>query len=161
MGVQGLPRALSPDRLLTLNAALVAAALLLACGRPHPPEPYVTLTASDGRPVDVHVEIASTDEQRQRGLTGRQPLSDGEGMIFVFPESQDWNFWMKDTPVPLSLACISEELRVVGLIDLQPLSLEFRHPGVPYRYAVEAPQGFFQRNGVTLGSAVEPHLGAR
>lgn len=140
---------------------VAALALLLACGRPHPPEPYVTFTDAQGQPVDVQVEIASTEEQRERGLMGRTVVPEGQGMIFVFPDNADHNFWMKDTPTPLTLACVTEDLRVVGLIDMQPFNLQILHPGVPYRYGVEVAQGFFQRHGVTVGSRVELHLGAR
>ena len=51
--------------------------------------------------VPVAVEISDTEESRQLGLMNRDYLSDGMGMLFVFPKEASLSFWMKNTRIPL------------------------------------------------------------
>src|SRR3989344_5794286 len=46
--------------------------------------------------VVVHVEVASTSAEREKGLSGHMPLGASEGMLFIFDWSNTWGFWMKD-----------------------------------------------------------------
>jgi uncharacterized membrane protein (UPF0127 family) len=103
----------------------------------------------------VLVEIARTDAERQRGLMERTRLDDGAGMLFVFPGTSTAPFWMKNTLIPLSIAFISEERVIVDIQDMQPLDETLHFPAARYRYALEVPQGWFARSGVTVGQPVE------
>jgi len=59
------------------------------------------------------VEVARSSEARAKGLMFREALGVGQGMLFVFPESGEYNFWMKNTFISLDMIWISEELEVV------------------------------------------------
>ncbi|MFC1662758.1 DUF192 domain-containing protein [Patescibacteria group bacterium] len=60
------------------------------------------------------VEVANTDSQRAKGLSGRDSLRNNTGMLFIFSESKNWGFWMKDTNVPLDIIWI-ENNRIVDI----------------------------------------------
>ena len=49
------------------------------------------------------VEIASSSEERQRGLMFREELGLGDGMMFVYDQPQSVSFWMKNTSIPLDI----------------------------------------------------------
>ncbi len=99
-------------------------------------------------PHAFQVELAATPLQRQRGLMGRTHLAADGGMLFVFEEPGRHCFWMRDTPLPLSIAFIDEAGRIAGLADMQPRS-EVQHcPATDIRYALEVRQGEFQRRGI-------------
>jgi uncharacterized membrane protein (UPF0127 family) len=85
----------------------------------------------------------------------RTRLEDGTGMLFVFPLASRSPFWMRNTLVPLSIAFIDERHVIVDIQDMQPLDETLHFPAAPYRYALEVPQGWFGRAGVTVGQAVE------
>src|SRR5215217_5266776 len=105
--------------------------------------------------VPVRVEIADTPEERQTGLMGRSALAEEAGMLFVFEQEQILAFWMKDTLIPLSIAYIDAEGRIVDIQDMQPLD-ETDHPSAePAQYALEVNQGFFEGRGVVVGDMVE------
>src|SRR4051812_16345138 len=55
----------------------------------------------------LNVEIADTEDRRERGLMGRTSLKDSEGMIFIFDMATQQGFWMKDTLIPLSIGFFS------------------------------------------------------
>jgi uncharacterized protein len=117
--------------------------------------PILTITNTSGQRVPVEVEIADTPEERQTGLMGRSALPEDAGMLFVFDQEQLLSFWMKDTLIPLSIAYIDVEGRIVDIQDMQPLD-ETSHVSVePAQYALEVNQGFFEEREVTVGDMVE------
>jgi uncharacterized membrane protein (UPF0127 family) len=117
----------------------------------------VTIDASGGEEVEVWVEIADTDAERQRGLMGRTALPEDQGMLFVFPSEEQLSFWMKNTLIPLSIAYIDSEGRIVDIQDMKPLDDDPPHyvSAEPARYALEVNQGFFEERGVTVGDRAE------
>src|SRR5215203_5744197 len=117
--------------------------------------PVLTIVNSSGERVPIQVEIADTPEERQTGLMGRSALAEEAGMLFVFDHELILWFWMKDTLIPLSIAYIDAEGRIVDIQDMQPLD-ETIHPSAePARYALEVNQGFFEGRGVAVGDVVE------
>lgn len=90
---------------------------------------------------------------------GVKRLPSDRGQLFLFQDvapNRDVlvSFWMKDTPLPLSIAFISADGHVQEMQDMQPESTDLHTPQLPYRYAVEANQGWFARHRITAGSAV-------
>jgi uncharacterized membrane protein (UPF0127 family) len=110
----------------------------------------------NGRPL--YIEIARTREQRQRGLMYRQELEWNRGMLFVFKSEQHLSFWMKDTVIPLSIAFLDDEGRVVDLYDMEPRSLTPVRSTQKCRYAIEASRGFFREAGLSVGDRVDMSL---
>ncbi len=128
-----------------------------ATGTEASPLPISTITTSAGERVPVGVEIADTDVERQTGLMGRSALAEDAGMLFVFEGEQTLSFWMKNTLIPLSIAYIDAQGRIVDIQDMQPLDDTPPHfvSAEPARYALEVNQGFFEERGVTVGDTVE------
>lgn len=100
------------------------------------------------------VEVARTTEQRARGLMHRRSLGEREGMLFVFDADQHLTFWMKDTLVPLTIAFLSSEGRIVQIEDLEPLSQKTIRSRQSARYALELPRGAFAEAGAAEGDVV-------
>jgi uncharacterized membrane protein (UPF0127 family) len=99
----------------------------------------------------IRTEIARTEDERAQGLMGRKTLPDGEGMLFVFERDQILSFWMKNTLVPLSIAFISSEGRILEIRDMRPQDLTPIQSSRSARYALEVPQGWFVRAGIAAG----------
>jgi uncharacterized membrane protein (UPF0127 family) len=115
-----------------------------------------------GAPVTIRAEIARTGEERNAGLMHRTALADGEGMLFVFERDQMLSFWMKNTLIPLSIAYIAWNGRIIEMYDMQPQDLRSVSSSRSARYALEAPQGWFDRAGVRPGDSLrlDPVLSA-
>lgn len=140
-------------------AAILGFLALLAasCGGGQALERGSAVVETAGGAVTVSVEIADEPAERRRGLMGRTTLADGSGMIFLFPNDVEDAFWMKDTPVPLSVAFVDARGRIVAMLDMEPCRADpcpVYSPGVPYRTALEIGQGSFARLGVAIGDAV-------
>jgi uncharacterized membrane protein (UPF0127 family) len=108
----------------------------------------------DGSSATVLAEIARTGEQRSQGLMGRKSLADGEGMLFVFEADQILSFWMKDTLIPLSIAFIAHDGRILEIRDMEERSLRPVQSSRSARYALEVPQGWFSRAHIGPGDAI-------
>jgi uncharacterized membrane protein (UPF0127 family)/predicted small secreted protein len=113
----------------------------------------VTINASGGERVEVRVEIADDLSEQSRGLMYRTALAEDRGMLFVYPDEEELSFWMKNTLIPLSIAFIDSEGRIVDIQDMKPLDDDPPHyvSAEPAQYALEVNEGFFEERGVEVG----------
>ena len=102
----------------------------------------------------IVVEIASDPPSQSRGLMFRERLEKDHGMLFVFPTAEQRCFWMKNTPLPLTIAYIDKSGTIVSLADMQPYSLEPHCSIAPAQYALEMEQGWFARHGLGPGTRI-------
>jgi len=109
----------------------------------------------DGQVITtVKAEMARTDEERALGLMYRQSLPDGEGMLFIYDRDQIMSFWMKNTYIPLSIAFITSDGRIIEMRDMYPHDPNSVFSSRSVRYALEVPQGWFARAGVQIGDVL-------
>lgn len=106
-------------------------------------------------PYRVSAEVAATEESRSHGLMQRQSLPANHGMLFVFEKVGTPCFWMKNTPLPLSIAFIDEQGVIVNIADMQAHSLDSHCPKGPVIYALEMEQGWFRQHQVKAGDSVK------
>ena len=85
----------------------------------------------------------------------REQLGEREGMLFVFEEEQTVSFWMRNTPLPLSIAFIDARGVIVHMADMVPYSEAPVPSRFPVRYALEVNRGAFERAGIEVGDLVE------
>ena len=112
-------------------------------------------------PDTVRAEIARTDQERQRGLMFRASVPDGTGMLFVFPRAELQGIWMKDTYVPLDVAFLDAQSRILNIEHLEPLDLTTKWSHGPVLFALEVRQGWFSEHGVRVGDRAEIVFGVR
>ena len=110
----------------------------------------------DGQIIStVKAELARTDEERSQGLMFRKKLPDGEGMLFIYERDQIMSFWMKNTFIPLSIAFIASDGRIIDIKDMFPHDESSVLSSRSVRYALEVPQGWFSRAGVRTGDIIK------
>jgi uncharacterized protein len=98
------------------------------------------------------VEIADDPETLTRGLMFRKAMPEDEGMLFVFEYAAPQSFWMKNTYLPLDIAFISSDYRILNILSMKPLDEDPRYKSNGAAlYALEVNQGWFARHGVKPG----------
>lgn len=115
------------------------------------------------RPLVFDVELARTEEERNRGLMFRRQLPEGTGMLFFMPRDYDWAFWMRNTWIPLDMIFLDRDLVVVGVVpNVQPLREELQRCGAPSRHVLELAAHEAERHGLRPGVRLEllPEQGA-
>lgn len=138
-------------------AFFIAAACMLfvSCTRTSAlPVKSLEIKLQNGSSVTVEAEIADTEEARNHGFMERESIPDGTGMLFVFEKAQRLSFWMKNTPHPLSIAFIDSKGKIRDIFDMKPYSVASTISSVSCRYALEVPQGWFEKAGITVGDSI-------
>lgn len=117
------------------------------------------IVSADGRSLGTFVvEVATTGEERAKGLMFRRELAPQKGMLFLFPDERQLSFWMKNTLIPLDMVFVSRDWRVVGIIErATPLSEESRGVPQPSQYVLEFIGGTVARLGINVGATVKVH----
>ncbi|MYE35740.1 MAG: DUF192 domain-containing protein [Gemmatimonadales bacterium] len=105
--------------------------------------------------IAIQVEIADDADERQRGLMFRESLAENQGMLFVYPEQRILGFWMRNTLIPLDIAYIDREGRIVDIQQMEPQTTETHDSAAPAMYALEMNQGWFEANGIRIGDLIE------
>lgn len=124
---------------------------LVACKNNGLEKKTLTITKADSTTVTINAEIAKTNEDRARGYMERTKIPEGTGMLFVFERDQVLSFWMKNTPTPLSIAYIDSKGKIRDIFDMKPYCLDSIISSVSVRYALEVPQGWFEKMGIKKG----------
>nr|WP_233575588.1 DUF192 domain-containing protein [Noviherbaspirillum saxi] len=113
--------------------------------------PTISLTAG------IHVikaEVAAKDAERQQGLMYREKMGVNEGMVFLFEAPAGVCMWMKNTYIPLSVAFIDDDGKIINIEDMQPQTTESHCAKKPIRYALEMNQGWFKQKNIKPGMVI-------
>ena len=108
---------------------------------------------------ELCVLLAQTPDERRRGLMDVTDLEGYAGMLFAYPDDVSGGFWMFDTPMPLSIAYLDGDGRIVSSTDMAPCEASADCPSYPpegpYRFALEVPQGELDDLGLTGDATLE------
>ena len=121
---------------------------------PQPAQPLVAI-----REMTWPVELAITPQQRQDGLSNRESLPKGTGMLFIFESDQHLSFWMIDMKFPLDMVWIASSCQVVDVTLNAPIpepgqtpnELPRFSPQSPARFVLEINAGEFEAAGAEVG----------
>ena len=103
----------------------------------------------------ITAEVAATPERRSTGLMHRFSLQPDHGMVFVFDYPEPQGFWMKNTFIPLSIAFIAADGRIINIDDMQPHDESIHPSRGPALYAIEMRKGWFTERGIRSGDVVK------
>ncbi|WP_409523883.1 DUF192 domain-containing protein [Nitrincola sp. MINF-07-Sa-05] len=102
----------------------------------------------------LDTEVAETPAQRSQGLMWRESLPENSAMLFIMDTQNKQCFWMRNTLIPLTVAFIDSNGRIIEFFDMQPLSDETHCATQPAQFGLEVNQGWFARKGITAGERI-------
>lgn len=102
----------------------------------------------------VIAEVAATQNNRMQGLMRRTSMPAQQGMLFVFPVAARHCMWMRNTLIPLSVAFLDDEGKILNVEDMQPQTENNHCAAGPARYALEMNKGWFAGKGYSAGARV-------
>ena len=105
------------------------------------------------------VDVASTNQQRYQGLSGKPVLPDNVGMLFVYRQPKVLDFCMRGCPIPIDIAFIGADMRVDKTYQMKPeppdwVGSEDYCSDQPAQYALEVAGGVLEQAGVKQGDHV-------
>lgn len=101
------------------------------------------------------IEVADTPAALAHGLMYRKDLPNDEGMLFKFPSIREANFWGKNTYIPLDIAFIDKENRIIEIKQIVPMSTRVIRSDGLCAMALETNAGYFNSNGISVGHRIE------
>jgi uncharacterized protein len=113
---------------------------------------------SGKRTIKLTVQVADTPKIRDKGLMFVEKLLENEGMLFVFSAETYGGFWMKNTLIPLSIAFLDSDGKILKILDMVPCKKDIcptYDPEISYHYALEVNLGWFEKNQIKEGDFVK------
>jgi uncharacterized membrane protein (UPF0127 family) len=102
----------------------------------------------------IRAEVANTFETRAQGLMFRKHLGPNEGMLFVFPQAEAHCMWMKNTLIPLSVAFMDDQGKIVSISEMRPQTETSHCAAAPASFALEMTGGWFAAKGLKPGATL-------
>ena len=103
----------------------------------------------------IQAEVASTQQARQVGLMNRTSMPTDSGMLFIFDQKATHCFWMSNTKIPLAIAFLADDGKIVNIEEMQAETLNNHCPKAPVRYALEMNRQWFSQRAIGPGSVIQ------
>lgn len=110
----------------------------------------------------INGEIADSDSEQSKGLSGRENLASNSGMLFVYKTQGVRRFWMKGMKFPIDIVWIKNGSVVDVLLDAKPpqpntpdSKLTVYQPNESVDQVLEVNSGFVNANGISIGDNVK------
>lgn len=110
----------------------------------------------------IQVEIADSEEEWELGLSYRDTLAEDHGMLFIFPDENRREFWMRGCNFDIDLAYIESNGTISEIITMEkepldtPLDSLTSYPSqsTTIKYVLEMIGGWFDEHDVNVGMIV-------
>ena len=142
--------------LLAFGIALTTLSFILVLNKTLEDVPYDQVSLWIDNEKVLVLELVNTPESRQLGLSGRELLELGSGMLFFFDMSDKHGIWMKDMNFAIDIVWIDENYKIVDIKkNARPESFpEVFVPKTSSKYVLEVNTGFLEKNDIEIGERI-------
>jgi len=103
----------------------------------------------------IQAELADTPKAREIGLMNRTSMPTNSGMLFIFEQKAGHCFWMNNTKIPLSIAFIADDGKIVNIEEMQADTTNNHCPKAAVRYALEMNKQWFSERAIVPGMVIQ------
>ncbi|OYY57445.1 MAG: hypothetical protein B7Y55_04495 [Polynucleobacter sp. 35-46-207] len=103
----------------------------------------------------IQAELADTSKAREIGLMNRTSMPTNSGMLFIFEQKAGHCFWMSNTKIPLSIAFIADDGKIVNIEEMQAETTNNHCPKSAVRYALEMNKQWFSERVIVPGTVIQ------
>jgi uncharacterized membrane protein (UPF0127 family) len=135
----------------SLIQSFLVLATLISYGQAVADMPRMELTVGFHR---IEAEVAADQTNRMQGLMQRRTMGPNQGMLFVFAQAERHCMWMRNTFLPLSVAFLDEEGRILNIENMQPQTEDNHCAAGAARFALEMNIGWFSGKGLKAGARI-------
>ena len=136
---------------------IIATAAALSAAYPlqaQQPVKFQTTTLNAGLYL-IKAEVAASPAEREQGLMFREKLGSNEGMVFAFGAPAGVCMWMKNTLIPLSVAFMDENGKIINIEEMKQQTLDSHCSTQAATYALEMNKGWFKQKNIKPGMTIE------
>ena len=142
---------ISKNIIRRLTAVIFLLGTSLACAQVNTGLPTVELKIGIYR---IQAELADTPKAREVGLMNRTSMPTNSGMLFIFEQKAGHCFWMNNTKIPLSIAFIADDGKIVNIEEMQSETTKNHCPKAAVRYALEMNKQWFSERVIVPGTVI-------
>jgi uncharacterized membrane protein (UPF0127 family) len=102
----------------------------------------------------IEAEVAATQPNRELGLMHRKSMPAQHGMLFVFDRPARHCMWMRNTLLPLAVAFLDEQARIINIEEMQPQTDDNHCAAAPAKFALEMNAGWYKSRGFGPGTVI-------
>ena len=113
--------------------------------------PVLELSAGFHR---IEAEVAANQPARMQGLMQRRSIGPNQGMLFVFPFRDRHCMWMRNTLIPLAVAFLDEEGKILNIEEMKPQTENNHCAASAVRFALEMNASWFSAKGIAVGTRI-------
>ena len=103
----------------------------------------------------IQAELADNPKAREVGLMNRTSMPTNSGMLFIFEQKAGHCFWMNNTKIPLSIAFIADDGKIVNIEEMQADTTNNHCPKAAVRYALEMNKQWFSERAIVPGMVIQ------
>ena len=103
----------------------------------------------------IQAELADAPKAREIGLMNRTSMPTNSGMLFIFEQKAGHCFWMNNTKIPLSIAFIADDGKIVNIEEMQAETTNNHCPKAAVRYALEMNKQWFLERAIVPGTVIQ------
>lgn len=103
----------------------------------------------------LKVKIADNPYLREKGLMFVEHLPEDEGMLFIFSSKNHLSFWGKNTLIPLDIAFIDDNYKILKIAKIDALDLSAVSCDTACKIALEVNASYFENKGISEGDTIE------
>lgn len=103
----------------------------------------------------IQAELADSPKAREVGLMNRTSMPTNSGMLFIFEQKAGHCFWMNNTKIPLSIAFIADDGKIVNIEEMQAETTNNHCPTAAVRYALEMNKQWFSERVIVPGTVIQ------
>ena len=105
--------------------------------------------------MELDIEFAENDYERETGLMHRTSMEEKQGMLFLQDNMRVQNFYMKNTQISLDLVFIGDTFKVVSFQkNAKPFDETSLSSGVPAKYVLEVNAGLADKWNLAVGDSI-------
>lgn len=140
-----------PYALQSLRSSFISLLLLTAPAVMAQSMPVMELRAGFHR---IEAEVAANQPARMQGLMQRRSIGPNQGMLFVFPFRDRHCMWMRNTLIPLAVAFLDEEGKILNIEEMKPQTENNHCAASAARFALEMNASWFSAKGIAVGTRI-------
>lgn len=114
----------------------------------------IKIVNDEGKILELEVKIADEPDERAAGFQNvSRSVVEKTLILFIFPDEGYVFFHMRNVEASLDIAFIKADGRIIEIMRMDPDTSRLYAPDESFKYAIEAPSGFFQSKKITAGKS--------
>jgi uncharacterized membrane protein (UPF0127 family) len=114
----------------------------------------IKIVNDEGQILELEVKVADEPDEHAAGFQNiSRSIMEKTLILFVFPSEINGLFHMRNVEASLDIAFVKTDGAIIEIMRMDPDPNRLYGPDASFKYAIEAPAGFFEEKRITAGKS--------